>query len=102
MLNRIVRRTDKGLEYGADPGHVEIYPKQLNIQDCRVVVTPGTKEEGHAKPGDRESSRVGEKLGEHKHSAYRALAARANYLLLDRPDIAFAVKELARSMSSLF
>ena len=32
-------------------------------------------------------------------SRYRGLAARANYLALDRPDIQFAVKEIARRMS---
>ena len=32
-------------------------------------------------------------------SQYRALAARANYLALDRPDIQYAVKEIARRMS---
>ena len=31
---------------------------------------------------------------------YRGLAARANYLALDRPDLQYAVKEIARRMSS--
>ena len=31
---------------------------------------------------------------------FRALAARANYLALDRPDIQFAVKEVARRMAT--
>merc|ERR1739836_281449 len=53
-----------------------------------------------AKPGDQDKSHVDDKLDDHKHSVYRALVARANYLAPDRPDIAFAVKELARSMSS--
>eukprot|EP00974_Lingulodinium_polyedra_P102353 9911601-Lingulodinium_polyedra.AAC.1 len=33
-------------------------------------------------------------------SLYRAGAARANYLALDRADLAFAAKELCRRMSS--
>ncbi len=33
-------------------------------------------------------------------STYRALAARANYLAQDRPDIQFAVKEIARRMAT--
>ena len=32
-------------------------------------------------------------------TAFRALAARANFLALDKPDIAYAVKEIARRMS---
>ena len=34
------------------------------------------------------------------HTMYRALAARANYLALDRPDIQFATKEICRAMSN--
>ena len=33
-------------------------------------------------------------------SKFRALAARANFLASDRPDIAFAVKELCRAMAA--
>ena len=32
--------------------------------------------------------------------AFRSIAARLNYLAADRPDIAFAVKEVARTMSA--
>ena len=32
-------------------------------------------------------------------SVFRALAARANYLAQDRPDIQFSVKEIARRMA---
>ena len=58
------------------------------------------KEEGRAKAGDQANSHVDEKLDEQKHAVYRAIVARANYLAPDRPDIAFAAKDLARSMSS--
>ena len=30
---------------------------------------------------------------------YRAIAARANYLVADRPDLIYAVKELCRGMA---
>ena len=39
-------------------------------------------------------------LGTGEASRYRALAARANYLAQDRPDIQFAVKEIARRMAT--
>ena len=99
VLNRILRWTDMGIEYEADPRHVEIVLKQLNIEACKPAMTPGTKDEGHAKTGDQADRHVDEKLDEIKHGAYRALVARANYLSPDRPDIAFAPKELARAMS---
>ena len=41
-----------------------------------------------------------DKLEDAQVTRYRALVARANYLAVDRGDIAFCVKELARRMSS--
>ena len=38
-------------------------------------------------------------MGEREATQYRAIVARCNYLAPDRPDIAFAVKELARKMA---
>ena len=42
---------------------------------------------------------VGEVLNGEEATLYRALAARANYLSLDRPEIAFATKELCRDFA---
>ena len=42
---------------------------------------------------------VGDVLTETQATAYRALAARANYLALDRTDIAYATKELCRDFA---
>ena len=39
-------------------------------------------------------------LGPAQAREYRTLAARANYLALDRPDIQFAVKESCRGMAA--
>ena len=41
----------------------------------------------------------GDDLSEEHMTAFRALAARANYLALDRPDCAFACKELCRQFN---
>ena len=57
-------------------------------------MTPGAKEEGTAK-NDNE-----DKVDTYHSSKYRAIVGRLNCLTSDRPDIAFSVKELARSMSS--
>ena len=43
----------------------------------------------------------GEEMSKEDATEYRALAARANFLALDRLDIQFAVKELCRSISAL-
>ena len=44
---------------------------------------------------------VGDKLNEEQATADRALAARANYLSLDRPDLSFAANELCKQFSHL-
>ena len=43
VLNRIVRVTDSGLRCEADPRHVELLAKSLNMENCKAVVTPGVK-----------------------------------------------------------
>ena len=35
-----------------------------------------------------------------KHRAFRAIAARANYLAMDRPDVQYAAKEICRWMAA--
>ena len=100
MLNRIIRWTNEGIEYEADPRQVEIILKQMDMQDSKPVVTLGTKDEGTLKSGDGEGKEVGSDQPESRRSTYRAIVAGANYLPPDRPDISFAVKELARAMSS--
>ena len=42
---------------------------------------------------------IGDRLSEDQLTTFRALAARANYLALDRMDIAFSDKELCREVS---
>ena len=42
--------------------------------------------------------RAGRELLEREHTRFRGLAARANYLAADRPDIVFAAKEICRWM----
>ena len=39
-------------------------------------------------------------LGPEQATAFRAMAARANYLALDRPDISFGTKELCRCFAA--
>ena len=54
VLNRIIRWTKEGIEYEADPRHVEIILKQMNMQDSKAVATPGAKDDGTIKNGDGE------------------------------------------------
>ena len=94
VLNRIVTWEKNGVGYEADPRHVEVILEQLQLTNCTPVGTPGTSTEGKTQADH------GTPLDLQQESRYRALVARANYLSPDRADIAFAVKELAKSMSN--
>ena len=79
----------------ADQRHAEILGTELGLTEgSNPLTVPGrelTKEEL-----DQE-----ERLMEgDSATAYRAMAARANFLAIDRPDIAFSVKEICRRMSA--
>ena len=43
VLSRIVRVTDRGLPYEADPRHAEMLIRSLDLGDSKAVVTPGVK-----------------------------------------------------------
>ena len=94
IINRIVTwHNHRGITYEADPRHVELVIEQLGLQNASTVSTPGAREEGHTKEDNEES------LNEKEATRYRAVIARCNYMSPDRPDIAFAVKELGRAMA---
>ena len=94
ILNRVVEwHGQRGIAYEADPRHVELVIEQLNLKDANAVTTPGTREEGRTKEEHEEV------LGEKEATKYRAVIARCNYISPDRPDISYAVKELARGMA---
>ena len=94
VLNRVIRWTSRGIEHEADPRQVEKLLEELELEGEGVkgVVTPGVKVGAHQLL--EEST-----LPEREHTKFRALAARANYLAADRPDIIFAAKEICRSMA---
>ena len=79
--------------YEADPRHAELMIKELQLQNSKDVVTPGTHDEGTTTE-DKDAL-----LRPTQETAYRALVARANYLSPDRPDMSYAVTELAKAMS---
>ena len=58
------------------------------------------REEGQTKEGDGGDAVDNNPLDDNKKTAYRAIVARANEVSPDRPDIAYAGKELARGMSA--
>ena len=93
VLNRIVRWTDSGLEYEADPRQAEKLVQELGLENCKSVSTPAVKATAEQHHTDRE-------VEAHKTTHFRALAARANYLSADRPDCQFGAKEVCRFMAT--
>ena len=93
VLNRIVRCTDFGWEIEADPRHAELVAEQLGLTEDKGVSTPGL-------PGIEEDDTEEDKeLHGDDVTRYRGVIARCNYLAVDRPDCAFAIKEGCREMS---
>jgi hypothetical protein len=80
-------------EYEADQRHADILVEALKLNGANSVKTPGEDEKEHEVEENKEELKNGEATW------FRALAARANYLAMDRPDIQYAVKEVCRGMA---
>jgi hypothetical protein len=66
----------------------------MGLEGARGVVTPGEEPKGWNEEEEEE------KLGAEDARDYRGVAARANYLALDRSDIQFSTKEVCRGMAN--
>ena len=88
-----MRWTADALEYEADPRQAEKLIIECGLEGANSVATPGIKETSAQIAEDKE-------LDKSLHTAFRASAARANYLAADRPDVQFPAKEVCRWMSS--
>jgi hypothetical protein len=101
VLNRVIRWTDNGVEYEADPRQGEKLMEALGLDnealgldnECKATATPRLKLVIEMWKDD-------ELLSRDSRTIFRALAARANYLAQDRIDLQFAAKEVCRFMSS--
>ena len=92
-LNRVITWCADGLEYEADPRQVEKLVEELELDGANSCVTPGDK----ALPEQHAEDKL---LAPDRHTAFRALAARANYLSADRPEFQYAAEEVCRWMSA--
>ena len=124
-MSRVIIWLPTGLAVEADTRHAELLAAMLGPA-ATPLNTPGVKEPGEAggrvhepaagpakagasqpapavgpaKAGVSQPAEPDEELSGDRVGLFRAGAARANYLALDRPDIAFAAKELCRRMSA--
>ena len=91
-LNRKLCYGEKAITYEADPTHVKLICEALGLnEDSNGLVAPIGKDTKY------ESDDV--ELGKAEARLFRATAARANFLAIDRPDIQYATKEICRDMS---
>ena len=90
ILNRLIHFGKDETTYEADPRHVQILVRELGLQNAKDVATLGV-----TRKYDPECAL----LSAQEVSRYRSLVMRANYLSLDRPDVSYTAKELARKMS---
>ena len=76
---------------------------EVEVSRSAARVRPGRRERAAARGEEEAALDEGvteELLGAAETSLFRATAARANYLALDRPEVAFSAKELCRRMSA--
>ncbi len=92
ILNRVIRWTDQGIEYEADPRQSEKLVAECGMAGTNSVATPGVRLSFDQLEKDTE-------LPATLHTAFRGSAARANYLAADRLDCQFAAKEVCRWMA---
>ena len=97
-LGRIITLTSEGYALEADPQHAEL----LGKDETKGATTAGTGEawqrvdlRGHPIHAEAE-----EMLDASETTQFRSFVKLAAYLSVDRPDIAYAVKECAREMNA--
>ena len=95
ILNRYFRWSNDGIEYEPDQRHGELIIKQMGLEAGRPVATPGVAES----ETDVEAREQSEELQGEEATQYRALAARLNYLALDRADLQYSAKEISKFMA---
>ena len=93
--NRTVRWADDGVEYEPDQRHADLIIKHMQLTNSKIVSNPGIAEVDLGAAGHERS----EMLTGTEATLYRALAARLNYLAMDRPDVQFVAKEVSKYMS---
>ena len=96
VLNRLLRWTQDAIEYEPDRRHADLIVQGMNVEDARTLSTTGVSEGSEGIKKRDESP----ELPPQEATAYRALAARLNYLALDRIDVQYAAKNITKHMAA--
>ena len=93
ILGRVVRWTEKGLEYEADPKHRRIILESLGFEEGTRPLSYNGDREDKVEEGDEEE------LSKEEAKLFRGLAARLNFVSLDCPNLQFPVKQSTKEMA---
>ena len=93
LLNRVVRCPNEVWGVEPDQRHADLIVQELALTGVNGLTTPG---ENEPRPQEGE---VDEELSPTDTTRYRAIAAHATYLVADRPDLMYALKEMCRGMA---
>ena len=80
------------IDFEEDPRHAEIIIRTLELQHAKSVKTPGVKRTVEELMIDNKP------IDAKRRTVYRSCTMRSSYICPGRPDIVFAVKELAKNM----
>ena len=92
ILNRRVSWGAEGISYEADEKHAKQIIEDLGLKGASPVTTPIIRKGA----GQEENT---EELTKEEAKRFRGIAARINYIALDRADLQYAAKEVCRKMS---
>jgi hypothetical protein len=95
ILNRTIRWCQDKIEYEADSRHAEVIIEVCEVKSGKVVRTPGVHESSNDAVKEMEQH-----MKEGEKTRFRGVAARINYLAMDRSDLQFAAKDLCRKMAN--
>ena len=91
ILNRIVEWTNAGIQYEADPRHVDLIIEELGLENANGSDVTGSKVD---------VNETDTELDHEDAYRFRSIAARLSFLTADRIDIQFASEDICRRMSS--
>ena len=94
ILGRIVRYTESGIEYEAGPKHRRLILEHFGLgEGSKEILRTNGEKEDEIQPGDEIE------LGSGEATEFKGVAAKANYLSLDCPDLQFPIKQCSRQMA---
>ena len=77
-----------------DQRHAEMVVKEIGLEEAKPVSTPGEEE----KPWEAEENKMELEAGQ--ATRYRRVAARLNYMAMDRVDLMYSTKEICRNIAN--